>query len=39
VLSQYYEESFAVDLIAEHPEGVGYLLKECAATSRCSWTP
>ena len=28
VLSQYYEESFAVDLIAEHPDGVGYLLKE-----------
>jgi DNA-binding NarL/FixJ family response regulator len=28
VLSQFYEESFAVDLIAEHPEGVGYLLKE-----------
>jgi DNA-binding NarL/FixJ family response regulator len=28
VLSQFYEESFAVDLIAEHPDGVGYLLKE-----------
>lgn len=28
VLSQFYEESFAVDLIAEHPGGVGYLLKE-----------
>jgi DNA-binding NarL/FixJ family response regulator len=28
VLSQFYEESFAADLIAEHPEGVGYLLKE-----------
>jgi DNA-binding NarL/FixJ family response regulator len=28
ILSQFYEESFAVDLIAEHPEGVGYLLKE-----------
>jgi DNA-binding NarL/FixJ family response regulator len=28
VLSQFYDESFAVDLIAEHPGGVGYLLKE-----------
>ena len=28
VLSQFYEEGFAVDLIAEHPDGVGYLLKE-----------
>jgi DNA-binding NarL/FixJ family response regulator len=28
VLSQFYEESFAVDLIAQHPDGVGYLLKE-----------
>ena len=28
VLSQFYEESFAVDLIAEHADGVGYLLKE-----------
>jgi DNA-binding NarL/FixJ family response regulator len=28
VLSQFYEESFAVDLVAEHPDGVGYLLKE-----------
>jgi DNA-binding NarL/FixJ family response regulator len=28
VLSQFYEESFAVDLLAEHPDGVGYLLKE-----------
>jgi DNA-binding NarL/FixJ family response regulator len=28
VLSQYYEESFALDLIGEHAEGVGYLLKE-----------
>jgi len=28
VLSQFYEESFALDLIAEHPDGVGYLLKE-----------
>jgi DNA-binding NarL/FixJ family response regulator len=28
VLSQYYEEAFAVDLVAEHPDGVGYLLKE-----------
>jgi DNA-binding NarL/FixJ family response regulator len=28
VVSQFYEESFAVDLIAEHPDGVGYLLKE-----------
>jgi DNA-binding NarL/FixJ family response regulator len=28
VLSQYFEERYAVDLIGEHPEGVGYLLKE-----------
>jgi DNA-binding NarL/FixJ family response regulator len=28
VLSQFYEESYALDLIGEHPEGVGYLLKE-----------
>src|SRR3954449_2575788 len=28
VLSQFYEESFAVELITEHPDGVGYLLKE-----------
>lgn len=28
VLSQYYEEHYAVDLIGSQPEGVGYLLKE-----------
>ena len=28
VLSQHFEESYAVDLIGEHAEGVGYLLKE-----------
>ena len=28
VLSQYYEESYALDLIGQRPEGVGYLLKE-----------
>ena len=28
VLSQFYEENYAVDLIGEHQEGVGYLLKE-----------
>jgi DNA-binding NarL/FixJ family response regulator len=28
VLSQYYEERYAVDLIGERAEGVGYLLKE-----------
>jgi DNA-binding NarL/FixJ family response regulator len=28
VLSQFYEEHYAVDLIGERPEGVGYLLKE-----------
>jgi DNA-binding NarL/FixJ family response regulator len=28
VLSQYFEEHYAVDLIGEHAEGVGYLLKE-----------
>src|SRR4051794_15090317 len=28
VLSQYYEERYALDLIGESAEGVGYLLKE-----------
>jgi len=28
VLSQYYEESYAADLIGDRAEGVGYLLKE-----------
>lgn len=28
VLSQYFEEHYAIDLIGDHPEGVGYLLKE-----------
>jgi DNA-binding NarL/FixJ family response regulator len=28
VLSQFYEEHYALDLIGERPEGVGYLLKE-----------
>ena len=28
VLSQYYEESYALDLIGDNAEGVGYLLKE-----------
>jgi DNA-binding NarL/FixJ family response regulator len=28
VLSQFFEESYAVDLIGDHAEGVGYLLKE-----------
>ena len=28
VLSQYYDEGYAVDLIGESAEGVGYLLKE-----------
>src|SRR6202012_1163604 len=28
VLSQYYEESYALDLIGSRAEGVGYLLKE-----------
>jgi DNA-binding NarL/FixJ family response regulator len=28
VLSQFYEEQYAVDLIGDRPEGVGYLLKE-----------
>ena len=28
VLSQFYEEDYIVELMAEHPEGVGYLLKE-----------
>src|SRR3954447_24803253 len=28
VLSQYYEEQYALDLIGDSAEGVGYLLKE-----------
>jgi DNA-binding NarL/FixJ family response regulator len=28
VLSQYYDEQYALDLIGERAEGVGYLLKE-----------
>src|ERR1700677_1934396 len=28
VLSKYYEERYALDLIGEHAEGVGYLLKD-----------
>jgi DNA-binding NarL/FixJ family response regulator len=28
ILSQFYEEQYAMDLIGEHAEGVGYLLKE-----------
>ena len=28
VLSQYFEESYAVELIGDHAQGVGYLLKE-----------
>jgi DNA-binding NarL/FixJ family response regulator len=28
VLSQFYEEEYALELIGERPEGVGYLLKE-----------
>jgi DNA-binding NarL/FixJ family response regulator len=28
VLSQYYEEEYALELIGERPQGVGYLLKE-----------
>jgi DNA-binding NarL/FixJ family response regulator len=28
VLSQYFEEEYALDVIGERPEGVGYLLKE-----------
>jgi DNA-binding NarL/FixJ family response regulator len=28
VLSQFYEERYALDLICDRPEGVGYLLKE-----------
>src|SRR6187549_668901 len=28
VLSQFFEESYALSLIGERPEGVGYLLKE-----------
>ena len=28
VLSQYVEPSYAMRLLEEHPEGIGYLLKE-----------
>jgi DNA-binding NarL/FixJ family response regulator len=28
ILSQYFEENYALDLIAEGPDGIGYLLKE-----------
>jgi len=28
VLSQFYEEDYAIELIGDRPEGVGYLLKE-----------
>ena len=28
MLSQFYEERYAVELIGDRPEGVGYLLKE-----------
>ena len=28
ILSQFYEEDYAVELIGDRPEGVGYLLKE-----------
>ena len=28
ILSQYYEEDYALELIGDRPEGVGYLLKE-----------
>jgi DNA-binding NarL/FixJ family response regulator len=28
ILSQFYDESYALELIGERPEGVGYLLKE-----------
>jgi DNA-binding NarL/FixJ family response regulator len=31
VLSQFFEESYAINLIGERPEGVGYLLKERVA--------
>src|SRR6476661_6310097 len=31
VLSQYYEEDYALDLIGDSAEGVGYLLKERVA--------
>ena len=31
ILSQYYEEDYALELIGDRPEGVGYLLKERVA--------
>ena len=30
VLSQFFEESYAIELIGDHAEGVCYLLKEKA---------
>jgi len=36
VLSQYIEPSYALRLIEDRPEGVGYLLKERVSTSRSS---
>src|SRR3954453_14439957 len=42
VLSQYYEEEYALELIGERPQGVGYLLKERVAdpdalVARAAW--
>jgi DNA-binding NarL/FixJ family response regulator len=34
VLSQFFEEEYALELIGEHAEGVGYLLKERVADVR-----
>src|SRR3954470_23555405 len=39
VLSHYYEESYALDLIGDSAEGVGYLLKERVGDVRSSPTP
>jgi DNA-binding NarL/FixJ family response regulator len=38
VLSQYVEPSYAMRLIQDHPERVGYLLKEGSSTPPSSWT-
>ena len=38
VLSQYAEEGYALELVADSPEGVGYLLKDRVADSTASST-
>ena len=37
VLSQYVEQQYATELLADRAGGVGYLLKDRVATSASSW--